>query len=140
MDMGVGHLHTEHGDAHPLAGHGGLQGLCYLAGKNPQALIGSLIQIEDLVVLAVLGNHQCVAQRERADIQESIVILALGDLVGRNLPLADFGEYCSHPVLDCDVQNLEFDDSRGCLCLNGLALGVAEQGLGYGSGGGELAL
>ena len=69
------HFHAKHGYAYPLAGDGGLEGHCNLAGKCPKAFISSLIQVEDVVVFHVLRDYQCVTGGQGGNVQECVEVL-----------------------------------------------------------------
>ena len=91
MDVGVRHLHTEHGYTHPLAGHCGLKCCCNLAGECPKAAVGLAVKREDVVFFGVLRDYERVSERQGADVKEGIEVFALRYLVGRNLAQGDFG-------------------------------------------------
>ena len=61
MDVGVRHFHAEHGDPDALAGHCGLERCRDLAGEVPQSPVGRFVEVEDVVVLDILGDYKGVA-------------------------------------------------------------------------------
>ena len=77
VDVGVGNFHPEHRNADALAGHRGLQGRRHLAGKSPQAGVGTFVKMEDVVVLHIARNDQGVAFGEGVNVQKGVELIVL---------------------------------------------------------------
>ena len=99
--MRVRDFHAQDSDAHPLARDGLADGDGDFAGELRQALIGLFVQVENVVVLHMLGNHEGVALGHRGDVQESVEVFALRALVGRDLAVGDPGKDGSHITGKC---------------------------------------
>ena len=96
MDVGVGHFHAQDGDPDPLAGNRRLERDGDLAGESPEAGVGLLVQVEDVIVLHLLGNHEGMPLGKGVDVEEGIEVFALGDLPGRDFAGGDAGEDRGH--------------------------------------------
>ena len=98
MYVGVRNFHPEHSHAHPLAGHGILQGHSHFLREGPESCVAVVVQIENVVVFNILGDDESVSLYHRVDVEEGIVVFAFGTLVRRDFSLGDTGENCCHIV------------------------------------------
>ena len=94
--MGVRNFHSKHGNSHPLARNCLLEGYGNFAGKGPESFVGVRIQIEDIVVFRMLGNDEGMAEGNRADVEEGVVVFVLCDFPGWDFTLGNFGEDGCH--------------------------------------------
>ena len=101
MDVGMGNLHAENGHTDPLAGNSLTEGDGHLAGEGRQTGIGLLVQMEDIVILDMLGDDEGMALGQRSDVQEGIEVFVLRTFVGRDLAGGDPGEYRCHVTGKC---------------------------------------
>ena len=72
---------AEHAYTYSLARYGCLDGQRNLLRKGAEACIGSVVQIEDIVILHIPRNHESMALDERIDVEEGVEILAFRHLV-----------------------------------------------------------
>ena len=79
--MGVGNFEAEHAHPDPLARHGCLDGQRNLLRKGAEACVGSIVKIEDIVILHIPRNHESMALDERIDVEEGVEVLAFRHLV-----------------------------------------------------------
>ena len=84
VNVCVWHFKTHHSHANAFAGHHSLHGCGNFVGKIPESGIFLGAEVEDVVNL-VAWNHKSVAFGNRVDVEESIEILVLGNLVAGNL-------------------------------------------------------
>ena len=92
--MSVRDFHPEHRNPYALARDGGLHSDSHLAGKSPELPVEFRLQIENVIVLDVLGDYQSMALCKRVNIQKGVEPVVLRHFEGRNLSLGYFCEYC----------------------------------------------
>lgn len=88
MDVCMGNFESQHHYCHLPAGGFPLDSGCNLLGKEHHAGKGLVIEVEDIVDL-LLGNDERMPFGQRIDVEECVVAVVFGDLVGGNLPRND---------------------------------------------------
>ena len=102
MNVSMVHLKAEHSHAHLAAGKSTPNGQSHLLGKHHHVGKFLIAQVEDVVHL-MLRHHQCVALRQRVDVEKSIKLVTLGTLVRGYFARNDFREYCHKAKVLCIV-------------------------------------
>ena len=96
MYVSMRNFQSQDTDADTLARNSGLNSQRHFLGESAKSEISLVIQMEDIVVLHVLRNDQCVTFYQWIDIQEGIKVLIFSNFIGRNLALRYFGEDGRH--------------------------------------------
>ena len=84
VDMSMRNLKTQYNLSHFLAWESSLDGLSNLLGENLKLCQVIILHVEDVIYL-LAGNHQCMTFADRANVEESIELVAFCTLVARNL-------------------------------------------------------
>ena len=84
MDVGMRNLQTQNHLSHLLAWEGCLDGLSHLLGEYLKFSQVCILHIEDVIHL-LARNHQSMTFADRANVEESIELVAFCTLVARNL-------------------------------------------------------
>ena len=77
MYVGMRNFHPQHGHTYALAGNSRLDGQCDLAGKSPKAVVCGLVEVEDIVVLNILGDDKGMPFSEGVNIQKGVELIVL---------------------------------------------------------------
>lgn len=123
--MGMGHLQSDHADAHARAGHGLLYLSGYVSGKDEYSGEQIFGKVEDIVDFT-LRNDERMSFSQGIDVQECQESVVFGNFMGGNFPVDDLGENARHGSAG-NIDDFKLYRSRGHLNLRNISERLSEQ-------------